>query len=129
MKFAPDIVKVALAVAILIGLAHAGAKAADSGNELLESCEIEMAAHQAQAAPSNMLDVGRGSYCLGFIAAILSVGPSLSPDHDRFCPPRGSTVGQGVAVFVKFLKANPDVTHYEAGPLAALAFALAWPCK
>lgn len=121
MKFAADTVKVALAVAILTGLARPGAKAA-SGNELLEACEAAR-----QTAPNNMIDATNANYCLGFVAAILSVGPSLS--HERFCPPQGVTVGQGVTVFVKFLKANPEMTHIGAAALAATAFALAWPCK
>jgi hypothetical protein len=119
-------VKIALAAALLVVSAipcHAEAKAG-SGNDLLESCEIQMQA----AAPASLLAASRSSYCLGFVTAILSVGESL-PQDGRFCVPPQATVGQAVAVFVKFMKANPELTHVTASALASVAFQRAWPCK
>jgi hypothetical protein len=44
------------------------------------------------------------------------------------CKPKEATVGQAVAITLKFLNQNPELWHYSAQDLTAAALAIAWPC-
>ena len=63
------------------------------------------------------------SPAMDMIAKILFKG-----DGTNHCKPEGSTVGQAVAVTLKFLNQNPELWNYSAQDLTAAALANAWPC-
>jgi Rap1a immunity proteins len=60
-------------------------------------------------------------YCMGAVAAIIRVDPST-------CPPKDSTIGQGVRVVVKYIDSRPERLHEDFNDLAAEALRIAWPC-
>lgn len=61
-------------------------------------------------------------YCYGAITAIISVGSGV-------CPPKNSTVAQGVRVVVAYIDARPARQHEEFSKLAQEALRQAWPCR
>jgi hypothetical protein len=103
---------------------HAGAPG--TGNDLLESCAV--AIQPGGPKSTNPEEMGRANYCVGFVMGMLAVGRWL-PQESQFCKPPNVTVVQGAAVFVKFLRANPEVTNLDAPRLAVNAFKQAWPCS
>ena len=60
---------------------------------------------------------------MDMIAKILFKG-----DGTNHCRPENSTVGQAVAITLKFLNQNPELWNYSAPDLTAAALANAWPC-
>ena len=107
---------------LVLTLGQVAAQAVDSGNEILEACEL--VGHKQQTR----LESAKSSYCLGFIRAILFTG-SLYSAENRFCAPQGASVGQGISVLLKYLRANPEFLHMRAESLTISAFWTAWPCK
>jgi hypothetical protein len=61
---------------------------------------------------------------MGFVEAFLTAYPIL-----HFCPPKGGTDGQAIAVVVKYIEARPERMHEQFGVFALEAFITAWPCK
>jgi len=67
-------------------------------------------------------------YCLGVVAALISVGPMLEADY-RFCFPKGETTEQAVQVVVAVLDMKPALLAHDFRGLALTAMRGAWPCK
>jgi hypothetical protein len=51
------------------------------------------------------------------------------PIVDAFCIPKGVTMGQMIAVVVKYVDEHPEDMHSEFLFLAHEALLTAWPCK
>jgi hypothetical protein len=93
-----------------------------TGNGMGETC-----AATTRIDRTGRVDLADASYCLGFITAMLFVGEHLETES-RFCPAREVSIQQATNVFLKYLNANPERTHYSAVSLAVEAFQQAWPC-
>jgi Rap1a immunity proteins len=109
------------AVAILVALTMpARAEDLESANFYLPGCKGFIA---LQSRPT--LDgAWRQGQCVGFIDGLMyGVGGTL------FCPPKGGTTSQGVAVIVKYIEARPERMHERFSKLVAEALITAWPCK
>jgi hypothetical protein len=108
------------AVAILLALTMP-ANAADivSANYFLPGCKSALSDKMFTQAEA--LEQGR---CTGFVQAFLALSPALD-----FCQPREATIGQAVAVVVKYVEARPERIHEPFGSLTLEALKAAWPCK
>jgi len=94
-----------------------------NGSEILNYCQEYINFEDTGVdREDDRLGIG---FCLGFAQGITSLEACSNP---YFCLPEGVNTSQGIRVFVKFLKDNPDQLHLEASLLAAVAFAQAFPC-
>ena len=59
--------------------------------------------------------------CIGYLE-----GLAYTKD---FCQPNEVTIGQVVAVVIKYIEARPERMHEHFGVLALEALKAAWPCK
>ena len=66
--------------------------------------------------------------CVGSVGTMASMAGILEPGF-RFCPPKGGSRDQAVAVVVKFLEAHPEQWHEHFSTLALAAMKQAWPCR
>jgi hypothetical protein len=108
------------AVAILLGLTvPAGAADIVSANHFLPGCKSALSGKMFTQAEA--LQRGR---CTGFVQAFLALSPALD-----FCQPREATIGQAVAVVVKYIEARPERIHEPFGSLTLESLRAAWPCK
>jgi hypothetical protein len=103
------------AVAILFALTMPASAEIYSANSILPGCKAIVADHPAT------FDMGR---CAGFVHALF-----FAVDGRHFCWPQGVTIGQAVAVVVKYIEARPERMHEHFGMLAIEAMREAWPCK
>ena len=94
-----------------------------SGDELLPSCRLAIGAEQPGAA-----DLVKATYCVGVVAALISIGPMLQPNF-RFCFPKGGNTEQAVQVVVAVLELKPSALQLDFRVLAANAMKDAWPCQ
>jgi hypothetical protein len=69
-------------------------------------------------------------WCAGYAAGVLH-GVRMGQMRDAVCLPKNVTVGQVRDVITKYLRDHPEIRHYAAGPVAAVAINNAWPnaCK
>jgi hypothetical protein len=79
----------------------------ETGNDLIEQCS------QNQA------------FCLGYVAG---VADALSASG-AICAPKPVTVGQDVAIVMKYLNDHPERRRYSASSLAAVALGEQFACK
>jgi hypothetical protein len=113
----------ALVVAILLALTlPASAQDTNSANFILPGCKGLLT--------KDLLDPKDRSYyeqprCLAFITG----APVYGARGKDFCEPNGVTIGQVVAVVVKYIEARPERMHEDFGTLALEALTAAWPCK
>lgn len=102
-------------VAITLGAFTTTANA-ETGNELLQSCENK-----------SSFEAG---YCLGTVAGsydALLVARAAIPG--LFCPPsKGITNGQVQQIVTDFLEDKPSLRHLDATTLIIGAVSEAWPC-
>jgi len=94
-----------------------------SGNELLPACRLAIAPERPGEA-----DIVKATYCLGVVAALISIGPMLQSDY-RFCFPKGETTEQALQVVIAVLDLKPSVLHLDFRVLALTAMKGSWPCK
>lgn len=117
-----QIILAALLAGVLSGEGHAESSGAImTGNKLLDYC----------SSPLGTLESG---VCNGYVAAIYDVllAPAAASAIIKgwfACIPPGATLGQLRDVVVAYLRNNPQHRHYGAPALAALALALAFPCR
>jgi Ssp1 endopeptidase immunity protein Rap1a len=103
------------AVAILLALTMpASAQDINSANFFLPGCKAFI-----PRLTSRDFEGGR---CVGFVHGLLFA-------VENICQPQGATIGQAVAVVIKYIEARPERTHESFGVLAYEALAAAWPCK
>jgi Rap1a immunity proteins len=63
----------------------------------------------------------RAGWCVGAVAAILSIYPSV-------CGPRGVTPEQAARVVISYLETKPARLHESFYKLTVEALSKAWPC-
>jgi hypothetical protein len=105
----------------LMGLMGSGSSIAKkntgSGNGLYESCTSESNFEQG--------------VCLGFVKGFIvaiELGELGREKLFNFCIPPNVTVGQGVDIFVNYLRAHPESRHLPASAILATALIEAFPC-
>ena len=107
------LLRIILAAAFLSPLAAMG----DTANELIPKC--------GKDSPLQM-------YCIGYMQGALDTQNSLSwLTHKRkpYCLPDKNTLGQDIAVFLKYAADHPADTHYPADQLIFAAMFDAFPCS
>ena len=60
------------------------------------------------------------------VVTLMNLAPANDPP---FCVPNDVTLGQRVAVVVKYIDEHPEDMHLEFFLLASEALRAAWPCK
>jgi hypothetical protein len=77
-------------------------------------------------------EVGDGyfqqGYCIGYTASIADVLRQDLINGYSACVPSDATYGQISDVVLKYLNDNPQMRHYTAPGLAAIALSEAFPC-
>lgn len=97
------------------------------GREALATC-----AHSENFDSKRSGDLVAGGICIGWIdGAVKAAGGSVSlvPEKPDYCPPRGGTNGQYLAVFMKYIRDNPAKQHFPAIYLFHQSMAQAFPCS
>ena len=85
-----------------------------SGNDLYDSCKAAISA----AAKPRDVDEFKVGYCIGALNAV-----SLPP-----CVPEKVTIGQMIAVAIKFMDDHPEQRQQKLPRLLTDALKTAWPC-
>jgi hypothetical protein len=103
-------------IALAAGLLLSGATSADdfSGTRLYEFCNH----HDGHTEETT---------CAAFVHGLLD-GLMLG-SMGRYCPPKeGVSVAQGRLIIEKFMRDHPEALHKQAGIMAGVALATAFPC-
>ena len=110
----------ALVVAILLALTMpASAQDKTTANQMLPGCKGLL--DDRMTSGVSVYQQGR---CGGYVASLVyGVG------EQEFCSPKGVSIGQAVAVVIKYIEARPERMHEQFGKLATEALTAAWPCK
>jgi hypothetical protein len=108
------------AVAILLALTMpASAEDTTTANQMLPGCKGLL--DNRMTSGVSVYQQGR---CGGYVASLVyGVG------GQEFCSPKGVSIGQAVAVVIKYIEARPERMHEQFGDLALEALKAAWPCK
>jgi Rap1a immunity proteins len=107
------------AVAILLALTiPASAQDTTTANQMLPGCKGLL--DNSMTSGVSVYQQGR---CGGYVASLVYGG------GQEFCRPNGATIGQSVAVVIKYIEARPERMHEDFGKLAIEAMTAAWPCK
>jgi Ssp1 endopeptidase immunity protein Rap1a len=108
------------AVAILLALTiPASAEDTTTANQMLPGCKGLL--DDRMTSGVSVYQQGR---CGGYVASLVyGVG------EQEFCSPKGVSIGQAVAVVIKYIEARPERMHEQFGDLALEALKAAWPCK
>lgn len=88
------------------------------GNHLLEMCR--------EGAVGD--GYFQGGYCIGYTASVADVLGQYLINGYSACIPSEATYGQISEVVLKYLNDNPQMRHYNAHGLAAIALSEAFPC-
>jgi hypothetical protein len=112
--------KASFAVAILLALTlPAGAEDTTTANQMLPGCKGLL--DDRMTSGVSVYQQGR---CGGHVASLVyGVG------EQEFCSPKGVSIGQAVAVVIKYIEARPERMQEPFGKLAVEALEEAWPCK
>jgi hypothetical protein len=108
------------AVAILLALTMpASAQDTTTANQMLPGCKGLL--DNRMTSGVSVYQQGR---CGGYVASLVyGVG------EQEFCSPKEVSIGEAVAVVVKYIEARPERMHEQFGALAIEALTEAWPCK
>jgi hypothetical protein len=123
------IIGVSLALALLTGPASAEPSADDmSANDVMPGCrsllgKARTKPHFDAAKSANKEEIP----CIGGVTAAEMID-DLQQKHE-VCIPKGVTMGQMIAVVVKYVDEHPEDMHSEFLFLAHEALLTAWPCK
>ena len=111
-----------LVVVILLALTMpASAQDIDSANYFLPGCKAFLVRDKSEVP---LTEIFASMRCAGFVDGLVyGVGGK------DFCRPNGATIGQALAVVVKYIEARPERMHEPFGLLAIEALKAAWPCK
>jgi hypothetical protein len=109
-------------IAALLACATPAAATMMSGDALYENCLSTISARQA--------------LCLGYVAGVIDVGGQADVTGrsgefrgERWCVPRGATLGEAQAAVAARLSNNPGHRSFDARFLVGSALAEAWPCR
>jgi Rap1a immunity proteins len=109
----------AVAILLLALTIPASAEDTNSANYYLPGCKGLL--DNRMTSGVSVYQQGR---CGGYVASLVyGVG------EQDFCPPKGVSIGQAVAVVVKYIEARPERMHEDFGKLALEALKEAWPCQ
>ncbi len=95
---------------------------AETGNELLEMCDIEL------TKDSSVSEFQDTAFCHGYIVGAYE-GMKYMAKQKVWCRPEGVTFGQIKKVVIKYLKENPQRLHELYVELVLSAMREAFPCK
>ena len=111
--------KFAVAILLLALTMPASAEGTTTANQMLPGCK---------GLRDNSMTSGVSVYqqgrCGGYVASLVYGG-----GEQEFCSPKGVSIGQAVAVVIKYIEARPERMHEPFGGLALEALTAAWPCK
>jgi hypothetical protein len=109
-----------LVVAILLALTvPASAQDTTTANQMLPGCKGLL-----DNSTTSGVSVYQQGRCGGYVASLVyGVG------GQEFCSPKGVSIGEAVAVVIKYIEARPERMHEPFGMLALEALTAAWPCK
>jgi Rap1a immunity proteins len=112
--------KMRFAVAILLALTMpASAQDTTTANQMLPGCKGLL--DNSMTSGVSVYQQGR---CGGYVASLVyGVG------EQEFCSPKGVSIGEAVAVVIKYIEARPERMHEPFHALAIEALTAAWPCQ
>jgi Rap1a immunity proteins len=108
------------AVTILLALTMpVSAQDTTTANQMLPGCKGLL--DNSMTSGVSVYQQGR---CGGYVAGLV-----YGEGGQEFCSPKGVSIGQAVAVVIKYIEAGPERMHEQFGDLAIEALMAAWPCK
>ena len=125
-KMRTFIISIGLALALLTGPASAEPSADNSsGNAIMLSCrsvleKVRTKPHFDASKSANKEE----QLCIDLVAVV----DAFDEQHE-VCIPKTATMGQKIAVVVKYIDEHPEDMHLEFMFLAHEALAKAWPCE
>jgi hypothetical protein len=106
-------------VAILLLALTMPASAQDTtANQMLPGCKGLL--DNSMTSGVSVYQQGR---CGGYVASLVYGG------GQEFCSPKGVSIGEAVAVVIKYIEARQERMHEQFGALALEALTAAWHCK
>jgi hypothetical protein len=120
----PVLARVIVTVALMTGSAEAGTDptrtAFFDGNRLLDLC--------------TSLNPADADGCPAFVAGVADTMSAIQETGGsvfgwRACIPKDVIVGQAKDIAVRFLRTHPEMRHYAAAKLLAMALGEAFPCS
>jgi len=100
------------------------------GNEFLSKCSSAVKLlDNEKLSNSEMQDA---EWCLGYVEGIadgIEIVSETSKSARLYCMAEDVTTGQGVRVFVKWLRDHPEKLHNSGRILVVASFVNAFPCK
>ncbi|MFO0345018.1 MAG: Rap1a/Tai family immunity protein [Labrys sp. (in: a-proteobacteria)] len=102
-----------------------------SAGKLMKTCD------NYDGESSNIDDSLNRRECIGFfmgylagVSAIRQYNFELNKENfNLWCAPKGVTIGQAIAIFVKWAKENPNAWHQRQAAAVAVALRQAFPCS
>jgi hypothetical protein len=67
--------------------------------------------------------------CLGYVMGVSDTLNLNAFKLNLYCPPKGGSANQELAVVIKYLRDHPETWHYSAASDVGTALATAFPCK
>ena len=119
--------KLWILVLVMTMIAAAPAAADDTNAEMVDACH-ETVKHKDDASK----DVGKSLWCLGVASGYTNMHDmlvALDKSPAMWCIPDGVTLGQGIKIYVRWTKLNPERLHEPAVMGWTLAMIKAFPCK
>jgi hypothetical protein len=108
------------AIAILLALTiPASAQDTTTANQMVPGCKGLL-----DDRTTSGVSVYQQGRCGGYVASLVDGG-----GEQDFCSPKGVSIGEAVAVVIKYIEARPERMHEPFGNLALEALKEAWPCK
>lgn len=116
---------------LLIGMSFGAKAETNDGSDLLKKCGEALKI--LDGAPEQDARFQYSAYCYGFIsgfAATISITKNVKGGLRPLCLPKdGIANHQGVRIFVKYLRDNPQQLHWSGGLLLYDSLEQAFPCK
>jgi Rap1a immunity proteins len=110
--------KFAVAILLLALTMPASAQDTTTANQMLPGCKGLL--DNSMTSGVSVYQQGR---CGGYVASLVYGG------GQEFCSPKEVSIGEAVAVVIKYIEARPERMHEPFGGLALEALIAAWPCK
>ena len=118
------IISIGLALALLTGPAFGGAD--DTANEVMPGCRSVL--EKVRTKPHFDAKSANKEEGLCIVGVAAAVTFAAIGQHE-VCIPEAATMGQKIAVVVKYIDEHPEDMHLEFMFLAHEALLKAWPCK
>ena len=111
--------KFAIAILLLALTTPVSAQDTTTANQMLPGCKGLL--DNSMTSGVSVYQQGR---CGGYVAGLV-----YGEGEQEFCSPKGVSIGQAVAIVIKYIEARPERMHEDFGKLAIEALTAAWPCK